>query len=267
MDQFGVMTPALKALAEVPRPPKLDVRPDSRETIYHILGATVKSVRTLGEVSATGLPDSNGLLFVKVPKGSPAARLGLRDLDVIREVAGKGISTFEDFVFAWARAVPADGKIAAQLWRSQAAQPLSLPPFPGRRFAAADARIVARNPDPVYDAAKNYIGRWTDAAAILEWPGVVVDERGPYLLLIEQAFPSSAPTTYSIEGLGSTPLAVSTTQTVDWEEFEKVVVGKVAVDRRGPTTVKIRPIEARSGAVMNFRGMIVLPTTAPVETE
>jgi S1-C subfamily serine protease len=51
------------------------------------LGAQVKSVTTLGEQSAAGLPEIKGVLVLSVAPGSLAERSGLRANDVIVEAS------------------------------------------------------------------------------------------------------------------------------------------------------------------------------------
>jgi hypothetical protein len=88
MDQFGVTSARLKRLAATAPLPELispsNLAPDE---VRDFLGAKVKSVTTLGEQSAAGLPDLKGVLVLAVPAGSLAERSGLQANDVILEVA------------------------------------------------------------------------------------------------------------------------------------------------------------------------------------
>ena len=105
----------------------------------------------------------------------------------ILEVAGVPTDTFEQFVFAWARATPVNGSIPAKRWRNQAEQTISLPPFPGVRLRAASAEKTGTSPVPVYDGTKDYLGSWTQAGAYLQWSAVNIAKPDSYLVLIEQA--------------------------------------------------------------------------------
>jgi hypothetical protein len=95
MDQFGVVNPRLKALA---RTPKIDVRksetPASKRDPAEVdwLGARIKNVVGMGEMSALGLPSEAGVLIVTAPPGSAAAKAGLRARDVIVKLDGKEVS-------------------------------------------------------------------------------------------------------------------------------------------------------------------------------
>lgn len=267
MNEFGVQKVSLKALAETPDPPNVNITPDPHQTIHTLLGASVKSVGTLGEVSATGLPSMNGTLFLNVPADSDTKRLGLRNLDVILEVDGVPTNTFEQFVFAWARATPVNGSIPAKRWRSQAEQAISLPPFPGLRLRAASAQKQGTNPLPVYDGTKDYLGAWTNTGAHLQWPAVNIPKPDSYLVLIEQAMAPTAASTYQIEGLSPAPLAAETTATGGWETFTKIVLGTVSVQQGTPRNIIMRPLTAPSGAVVNLREMIIIPSSSRIDSD
>jgi hypothetical protein len=86
MDNFGVTSASLKAIARIPAFPELATQAErASDTIYPLLGATFKSVTTLGEQSAAGLADIKGVLVLSVSRGSIAERSGLRANDVITE--------------------------------------------------------------------------------------------------------------------------------------------------------------------------------------
>ncbi len=94
MDQFGVQKPGLRALARTPRLPvggrpaeAAKLKPDGRIHVW--LGANIKNVVGLGEVSASGLPSDAGVLVVEVPRESQAAQIGLKPGDAIPEFNGK----------------------------------------------------------------------------------------------------------------------------------------------------------------------------------
>jgi hypothetical protein len=84
MDDFGVVSPLLKARAQRPMMPEPFVDEGSGpEAPRELLGMTIKSIETLGEQSATGLPSAQGVLVLAVAQNSPADRAGLRSGDVI----------------------------------------------------------------------------------------------------------------------------------------------------------------------------------------
>lgn len=84
---FGVESPRLRDLARTPAiPPLLTTVSQVAGKTYVFSGATVKSLETLGEQSATGAPDRTGALVLAVVPGSKADQAGLRRGDLIRSV-------------------------------------------------------------------------------------------------------------------------------------------------------------------------------------
>jgi hypothetical protein len=87
MDDFGVMSPRLRARAQRPVMPEPFVDEGSGpEAPRELLGMTIKSIETLGEQSATGLPSAQGVLVLAVAPDSAADRAGLRSGDVILRI-------------------------------------------------------------------------------------------------------------------------------------------------------------------------------------
>jgi hypothetical protein len=86
MDTFGVTGARLKALAKTaPIPELVSAAQAQLDKKYTFLGASIKSVSSLGEQSAAGLAQIKGILVLDVPKDSLAARSGLAANDVIIE--------------------------------------------------------------------------------------------------------------------------------------------------------------------------------------
>lgn len=83
MDQFGVQWPKLRIIArtpellrlDAPEPATVESGRDPRPSNW--LGASVKNITGLGEVSASGLPAEAGILLLDVPQASRAAAAGL----------------------------------------------------------------------------------------------------------------------------------------------------------------------------------------------
>jgi S1-C subfamily serine protease len=91
MDRFGVQKPELKALARAPVLPgqKPVTATGARDiTPRSWLGASVRNVADMGEMSALGLPGITGVLVLEVPAGSAPASGGLQKGDVILSVNG-----------------------------------------------------------------------------------------------------------------------------------------------------------------------------------
>ncbi len=99
MDQFGVQKTSLKAIARTPKLPGLGdapaetLRSNRDKTVWTWLGAEVRNVVGMGEVSAAGLAGETGVLVLEVPAASEAYRIGLRKGDVILRVGATAIDT------------------------------------------------------------------------------------------------------------------------------------------------------------------------------
>lgn len=93
MDAFGVVSPTLRKLAARPAITGIRLLATGKAGATTAwLGATIKNLETLGEQSASGAPDKQGVLLVSVSPNSLAARSGLEPGDVIRQINGKAIS-------------------------------------------------------------------------------------------------------------------------------------------------------------------------------
>jgi S1-C subfamily serine protease len=62
---------------------------EAGEAAQLLAGMTVKSIETLGEQSAAGMLDKNGVLILSVATGGAAEKAGLRPGDVILGIAGR----------------------------------------------------------------------------------------------------------------------------------------------------------------------------------
>ena len=85
MDQFGVKNERLKELAASPEIPALfmeEFQKDKRQ-VFDFLGAKVRKINGLGERSAAGLQNEDGVLVLELPQGSLAGTQGLIINDVI----------------------------------------------------------------------------------------------------------------------------------------------------------------------------------------
>lgn len=95
MDQFGVVSPALKALAKpIPIPELIELGGNENET-QELLGMKVKNITTLGERSAAGLSDASGIWIVEVLPESPAQGT-LQANDVILKINAQPIKNIRD---------------------------------------------------------------------------------------------------------------------------------------------------------------------------
>jgi S1-C subfamily serine protease len=92
MDQFGVQSPALRAIVRTPRLPGQDTyatAPAARDTTPRDwLGARVRNIADEGEMSAFGLPGVTGVLVLTVSPNTGLAAAGLQKGDVIIALEG-----------------------------------------------------------------------------------------------------------------------------------------------------------------------------------
>ena len=99
MNEFGVVSSFLKQRSL--KPAITGIRtlvPEKKGVSTEWLGATIKNVETLGEQSASGLPDKEGVLIVKMGEGSLAEKSGLAQGDVIRKINGKPVANVAEML-------------------------------------------------------------------------------------------------------------------------------------------------------------------------
>lgn len=95
MDQFGVLSPELKALAKsapIPTFIQLDM---NEEKIQEIFGMKMKNITTLGERSAAGLSDASGVWIIDILKDSPASGF-LQPNDIVLQINRNPIKNIRD---------------------------------------------------------------------------------------------------------------------------------------------------------------------------
>jgi S1-C subfamily serine protease len=101
MDNFGVTDPVLRAQARTPNVGggRGDAfQSDRDETVHDWRGAKIKNIAGLGERSSVGLARDIGVRLLKVPEGSAAAKVGLREDDVILGYNGQSVKNVEDLL-------------------------------------------------------------------------------------------------------------------------------------------------------------------------
>jgi len=123
MDRFGVQKPQLKAIARTPRLPGRSQQADEPQAqrddrVVEWLGAKVRNVVGLGEVSAAGLPGETGVAVVDAPVASVAAQSGLREGDVILQGDDRQVSTLDDLM-GICQGVPGGQRIRLDVFRRQ----------------------------------------------------------------------------------------------------------------------------------------------------
>jgi len=100
MDEFGVRSPRLKALARNPVFPKLDLRADTKvaaKALYSWRGAKIRELEEM-EFSALQVPENaTGIIIVEAPMSSVAYQAGLRKGDYIQSIDEKLLRTVKEF--------------------------------------------------------------------------------------------------------------------------------------------------------------------------
>lgn len=97
LDEFGVVSPSLKIKSEkVPLPIINTASSNSGITEMAWLGGKLRNVTGLGDRSAYGLPDEQGVIVDDIPSGSILAKSPLKKGDVIRKMNKKDINNIGD---------------------------------------------------------------------------------------------------------------------------------------------------------------------------
>ena len=157
MDQFGVKKASLKAIAKTPvipaaKMPSSDSRASSDLTLFW-LGAPLHGI--IGEeFSAFGVSKEDaGVQLVKVPAGSVAAKVGLRENDLIQRVNDRKVSNPEHLFAALNTAGSTPLKL--RVIRAQKPVELTLSATPFIEIeTATDAQAFAKLlPSPTKDAS------------------------------------------------------------------------------------------------------------------
>ena len=142
MDQFGVQKASLRALARTPRLPQAtDVPADTLHSARDVtpwtwLGAIVRNVAGMGEVSAAGLPGEVGVTVLEVPAECDAFKSGLRRGDVVLGMAGQSVNSLADLRRIWGSS-DHSSPMEVRVMRGQREQAITIregaSPFPGKR--------------------------------------------------------------------------------------------------------------------------------------
>jgi hypothetical protein len=127
MDQFGVQSKRLKALAKQPEIPALknSTTTDNADQVIVWRGAKLKKLMGLSEISATGMSKETGILIVSIDAKSPLLKAGLLPLDVILKVNGNVTNTGKEFLDYWG-AEPWSQKVKLNIFRNQQSQDIEV---------------------------------------------------------------------------------------------------------------------------------------------
>jgi membrane-associated protease RseP (regulator of RpoE activity) len=155
MDQFGVKKPSLKAIARTPVIPELRVVDGAGSAggglRLYWLGAPLHSLQGQ-EFSAFGVSrEAGGVQLVKVPAGSPAARAGLQDNDLVQGVNGQQVSNTDQLFAALIKA--GSTPLELRIIRNQLPKEMKLTavPFIGTETATGPEGFFKLPPKPTPD--------------------------------------------------------------------------------------------------------------------
>jgi hypothetical protein len=125
-EHFGVQYAPLKKMAAKPVIPVLKFLNGAAnvEKVIDFLGGKIKSIQGLGDRSAYGLPDENGIVIIDAGVNSLLTHSGLASKDVIRSVQGKAVKNAEE-LFAAIKA-NVKGEVSISIMRNQQTRTLSL---------------------------------------------------------------------------------------------------------------------------------------------
>jgi hypothetical protein len=125
-DSFGVVSRELKQKSSKPVIARIKTLNSNKEgTTTQWLGATIKNIETLGERSAAGLPDQNGVLVLQIATGSLAEKSGLKKGDVIRTVDTKAINDVDELT-AYVHGKVYLSEMAATIFHNQQEKQITL---------------------------------------------------------------------------------------------------------------------------------------------
>ena len=153
MDQFGVKKPSLKAIAKTPVIPPLRagdgaLAGDEGTLRLFWLGASLHSLQG-EEFSAFGVgKDDGGVQLIRVPEGSPAAKAGLQDNDLLQGVNGGKVSNTDQLSALLLQA--GSDPLKLRIIRNQQPKELTLQglPFLHAETAANPAALSKLVPQP-----------------------------------------------------------------------------------------------------------------------
>ena len=120
MKSFGVTLPRLKRIAKTPELPEVLLsNTDGKSSVMIWHKVKIKDIETLGEQSATGLKDLNGVLVLQVDAKSELGQSGLRTNDVILSLDNQPVNNVKELMEAEATSNDCN-RFKLSIWRDQA---------------------------------------------------------------------------------------------------------------------------------------------------
>ena len=183
MDQFGVKKPSLKAIAKTPVIPSVKMPGGNSQVKSDLalfwLGAPLHGI-VGDEFSAFGVSkDDAGVLLVKVPAGSAAAKAGLRENDLIQGVNGRKVSNTDQLfaVLNTAGGTP----LKLRVIRNQKPEEITLPTtsFIGTETASDAKGFTKLVPSPSKDVTVTASEKLNNDPPAILTDGVLNEGYGP----------------------------------------------------------------------------------------
>ncbi|SDD47496.1 Right handed beta helix region [Dyadobacter soli] len=126
MDEFGVVSPELKSqAAKVPLPVAKSAADSKVSSEMAWLGGKLRNVNGLGDRSAYGLPDEQGVVVEAAPENSILARAGMKPGDVIRILNHRDIANVTELMDVF-QEINWMGEGEVAFFRNQAMQKLKV---------------------------------------------------------------------------------------------------------------------------------------------
>ena len=126
MNEFGVISAVLKQKAAKPKISSIiALQAGTNSKTIEWLGAVIKNIETLCEQSASGTPDKNGILIVKITSGSVAEIKGLIPGDVSRQINGRDVASIEEMLNTL-QGIMWQGYTDAKVWHNQQSKDMRL---------------------------------------------------------------------------------------------------------------------------------------------
>lgn len=261
MDKFGVQVPKLKNQARTPLMPDIMKRARTVSSkrdgrIHEWLGAKVKNITGIEEVSASGLSEEIGVVFMKVPKTSEASRAGLRQGDVILKLDGKPVSSIRELFRRYA-ATGSYHKPKLTIHRNQKEQVVPIRGSRSISLNAGIAEMIGEGKQPVFDEQSDFLGCWNNERISLKWKLPKI-KPGLYEIAITLASTrNSAGSTYEIR-IGRHAVKAKVPSTGGWENFITQSLGTLKIEDGMDQSLILKPIEKPGEAVMNIRQIQIL---------
>ena len=276
MNQFGVTSPALKAIARTPLLPGNNgsVRNSAARDVGVRTWLTAKARNITGqsEMSAYGTSGESGILLVEVPQDGFLAGAGIRKDDVIVSLNDQPVSQLSDLVRLIGAIRPGQeiflGAIRAQknlTIRVRLPEDVAFGSAPVV-LQAADHAFILKASDceivgtggAVVEGLGGNVGNWKSAADEIRWQAMVRNPGRFKVSLVYALDGASAGSAFELS-IGDRKLSGKPAVTGGWRNYQTVELGFIEIEKTGPATIHIKPVAKPGEAVMNLHSVSLVP--------